>query len=590
MKIKHINYFAANILFICILIFSYYIQYFFNIYKKNNELNVSISSLERDISRYIELHNKIVLTEMKDFHSENNEIEKKIDIILNKSTLYKSELITIKKLVIQIHEILHEINYSNNKKFFSQNFISNQKNKIINNINRVNSIIHKVSKINMVKLNNIIYDIKFKLFTLLFLFLLVILLLFLFIKIKVLNSIEKLEQHITSYEKENKLKKIIGLPNNEIGNFAESFNEIIQNKLNIELKYEKIFKYSNIGMCTFNKKGEFLSSNKVIDLIFDKSIYNNNILDLYNNNISFYIKRAFIQLIKKKKENIKFNYNLNNKILKCSLNIIWKDNNNIDFFILIIEDITKIVSLKRKEKEQELLILQQSKLASMGEMLASISHQWRQPLNSLGLIFQDMFSAYKHNELNNQYFEKIKIDIMSQLNYMSNTLNEFKSFIKPNNYVLEDFNINDTFNSISNLFYKQLEKDNIDLIINNNINILIKGNEPYLKQVLLNLISNAKDAILNNNSILQRNITMNAFSKNLYVYVEVSDYAGNIDESIISRIYEPYFTTKVTGTGLGLYMSQMILKQSFKSNLKVKNFNINNSKGKTFYFKLHKKQ
>ena len=95
----------------------------------------------------------------------------------------------------------------------------------------------------------------------------------------------------------------------------------------------------------------------------------------------------------------------------------------------------------------------------MGEMLGSISHQWRQPLNSLGLIFQDIFSAYKHNELSIEYFEKQKIDIMNQLKYMSNTIDEFKSFIKPtSNTSLSTININDTLNSIENLFSKQFKQ------------------------------------------------------------------------------------------------------------------------------------
>lgn len=593
MKIKHLNYLIAVILFISTVSFSYYINYLFNIYKTNNNLNIKIISLERKIMKYIELHNKIVLTNIKDFHEENNEIEKSINNILHNTLLYKSDLITIKKLIIQTHDILHEITYSNKKDYFSKKFIFKQKKKIINNINRINNLIHKISEENNQSLNKTINNIESKIYILLITFGLLIIILFTFIKINVLDAIEKLKNHIQNFNDKNKLDEIKVLPNNEIGTFIKAFNNIIEKKINAEMKYEKIFKHSNFGICTISSNGLFLSSNTYIDSIFKKDIEGTRLINLFNKKLPFKIKKVILKIKKYNYNHIKFTYKINYKndykSLKCSVTTIF-NNNKIDLYILILEDITKFTLLKRKEKEQELLLMQQSKLAAMGEMLGSISHQWRQPLNSLGLIFQDIFSAYKHNELSIEYFEKQKKDIMNQLNYMSNTIDEFKKFIKPSNTESIEFNIDNTLITLENLFSKQLEQYGIHLSIKKNTkeDVLLVGNEAYLKQVLMNLISNSKDAITSSTQKINKEIIINLIIEDDLLTIEIIDYADNIESTVLSRLYEPYFTTKTEGTGLGLYISKMILEQSFKTKLKIKNIIEHNNRGKKFYFTIKK--
>ncbi len=102
----------------------------------------------------------------------------------------------------------------------------------------------------------------------------------------------------------------------------------------------------------------------------------------------------------------------------------------------------------------------------------------------------------------------------------------------------------------------------------------------------MNLLSNSKEVILSSSDSIPKEIIINAHVNEKKVYFEVIDFAGNIKDSIISRIYEPYFTTKEKGTGLGLYMCKMILSKYFNSNLKVENIEEKNIKGKKFYFSI----
>jgi PAS domain S-box-containing protein len=256
------------------------------------------------------------------------------------------------------------------------------------------------------------------------------------------------------------------------------------------------------------------------------------------------------------------------------------------FFIGTIRDISEQKKMQEKEKAQEHMLMQQSKLASMGEMVTAIAHQWRQPLNAIGLAIQDLVAAQRHGELDAAYVVEIKEDVTEQLTFMSDTIDEFRNFFKQSN---EDivFDLIDLLHDVSKLLWMQASSNSVVI----NLHVKIDGKttqvDKYanlqtdtfkicskpseLKQILINLVTNAKDAIVShkNREDIKNEIIIEVAKEDDGIVLSVKDYAGGIEQKIIDRIFEPYFTTKEMGTGLGLYICQMLAQRYFKSSIKV---------------------
>ena len=231
-----------------------------------------------------------------------------------------------------------------------------------------------------------------------------------------------------------------------------------------------------------------------------------------------------------------------------------------------------------KNRQQELLMLQQSRLAQMGEMISMIAHQWRQPLNNLSLISQTLAIKYKKGKLDDKvmlYFEKSS---KKQINYMSDTIDEFKDFFKPE---LEKriFNIYQSVENTLSILSPILAKNGIKIIHDdcNNCNskdnckgCLTEGYPNKLGQSLINIINNAKDALVENN-IDDAFINIYYDSDEKYIKLYIEDNAGGIPEDIIERIFDPYFSTKSdkNGTGIGLYMSKIIIEEHMDGKITV---------------------
>lgn len=249
------------------------------------------------------------------------------------------------------------------------------------------------------------------------------------------------------------------------------------------------------------------------------------------------------------------------------------------------QDITELKNLQVKEKKQELLLMEQSKLAAMGEMLSAIAHQWRQPLNAVALSTQDFVLLSKiQKEYNEENLVNFKDEVMEQLEYMSSTIDEFRNFFKHNS-VKEKFNLLDLIKSVYSLYHAQLKSHEITLSIEvqkddktysledleNDLymefNLVNSSSE--LKQVLLNCIANAKEAIsaIENTQSFQKHIFVKAEVKKGFIFIDVCDLAGGVDMDDISKIFEPNFTTKDYGTGLGLYISKKIIEKSLTGSI-----------------------
>ncbi len=274
---------------------------------------------------------------------------------------------------------------------------------------------------------------------------------------------------------------------------------------------------------------------------------------------------------------------------KCNQNIknILKDS---EFFKVIIFTtlfllflfIYKIKTEKRvlqKEVEEQLktlrkkdnILIHQSRLASMGEMIGNIAHQWRQPLNLLGIKLMTLDMYYKSGKIDDKFMEEYAKDTSNTIQHMSDTIDDFRDFFKPDKEK-EIFNISNEIRRTVDIVKDSFINHNITCVINNGDNITIDGYKNEFSQVILNLISNAKDALKQNNT-KDAKITINISLLENNIVVEVRDNAGGIPDDIIDKVFEPYFTTKYKsqGTGIGLYMSKMIIENNMGGELSVRN-------------------
>ena len=223
-------------------------------------------------------------------------------------------------------------------------------------------------------------------------------------------------------------------------------------------------------------------------------------------------------------------------------------------------------------KTQEEMLMQQSKMAVMGEMMDSVAHQWKQPLNALMLYSELIRNDYEEGNIDQAYIEKFRKDIQVQIDHMVNTLDEFRSFFRPNKE-RRDFSLLEIVNSTLFLAKDDILKNRILVKIEQTEDIVLYGYENEFKHLILNIINNAKDAFIEQN-ITQRLITIRLISSEDGKRMEIEDNAGGIPEEVIEKVFEANITTKPEGkgTGIGLYMSRQIA-QKHHAELTVENRN-----------------
>ncbi|WP_151945754.1 sensor histidine kinase, partial [Aliarcobacter butzleri] len=215
---------------------------------------------------------------------------------------------------------------------------------------------------------------------------------------------------------------------------------------------------------------------------------------------------------------------------------------------LNIELEEKVIVETSKQKEQEQLLIQQTRLAAMGEMIGNIAHQWRQPLNALGLILQNLKFSYEIGELDEKMIDKSVKKATMLTENMSKTIDDFRNFFRPNK-AKENFKINEGITKAVELIESTFEHNNIKLekdFVSSEIEFFGFANE--FSQVILNLLTNAKDAVLEN-KIENPLIIIQTKIDDEYIYISIKDNGLGIKDEIINKIFEPYFTTKDEGKG-----------------------------------------
>ena len=209
--------------------------------------------------------------------------------------------------------------------------------------------------------------------------------------------------------------------------------------------------------------------------------------------------------------------------------------------------------------EKERLLIQQSKMAVMGEMIGNIAHQWKQPLSTISTISTGIKFQNEMNCLNDHDITLGMDNINGSVQYLSQTIDDFRNFFKPNK-TKTNFNISDVIENTIKLMGSQFKNNNIELIKNIN-NAELYGYYNELLQVLINILKNAKDELIKLDTNKRRIIFIDTYTDKSNLIIKIRDNANGIPSDIIEKIFDPYFTTKENdeGTGIGLYMCKQII-------------------------------
>lgn len=235
-------------------------------------------------------------------------------------------------------------------------------------------------------------------------------------------------------------------------------------------------------------------------------------------------------------------------------------------------------SLEEKVKDQLFQIrnrdeqlLNQSRLAQMGEMLSMIAHQWRQPLNAISLTSNNLQLKCMMDDIDAEMFEKELQLIDNYSQHLSKTIDDFRNFFKDTNEKSSS-SLKEIVESTLEIVRTSIKNKNIELNIHPLCDEKFETFPSELKQVILNLLKNAEDALLENNT-KEPTITIEAFCNDKNKILLISDNAGGIPVEILPKIFDPYFSTKLEkeGTGLGLYMSKTIIEEHCSGKLRVSN-------------------
>ncbi len=253
---------------------------------------------------------------------------------------------------------------------------------------------------------------------------------------------------------------------------------------------------------------------------------------------------------------------------------------NTSNFIVTHYDITK---QRQREKQLE----QHAKLASIGEMIGNIAHQWRQPLSIISTSATGIMAKKEFDQLTDEFLENSCNQINENAQYLSQTLDSFKNFIEGDAKPIR-FDLKNDTNSFVNIVDSSIKAYHLRIILDLEEDVKVKGYPNELIQCFINIFNNAKDALVENNDIDNRYIFITQRIRENKIIINFKDNAGGIKEDVISKVFEPYFTTKhqSQGTGLGLHMTYNLIVNHMRGSIEVKNqeygFNDHVFKGASF--------
>jgi signal transduction histidine kinase len=231
---------------------------------------------------------------------------------------------------------------------------------------------------------------------------------------------------------------------------------------------------------------------------------------------------------------------------------------------------TRVEAAITELRAKDQLLITQSRQAAMGEMIGNIAHQWRQPLNALGIVLANLRDSSRHGELDEAEVEEAVKDSNRLIQKMSTTINDFRDFFGPEKEK-RVFSAIEQLTETLHLVDASYRNASITLELETEADVSLFGFSNEYSQVLLNLLSNAKQAIQAAKEAAPGKVTLWLGTRDGLGCLTVRDNGGGIPAAILDKIFEPYFSTREGGTGIGLYMSRQIAERSLGGRLEAKN-------------------
>jgi PAS domain S-box-containing protein len=420
--------------------------------------------------------------------------------------------------------------------------------------------------------------------------LIVCLLLYLFYKI--ISEKEALKFEVK--KKTNQLQEI----NDNLEHKIEKNTEELK-KRNSELIQQKDFlnaliETSPVPFFIKNIDGKYMNVNKIwceFTGFTKKEILNKSVYDVAPKDIADIYYKQDLKVFNLEENPQVYESHVVNKNTKVVHDVIFyksaffDEKGEVAGLIGTLLDLTRIKALEEEKIKKEKLILEQSKFVQMGEMIGNIAHQWRQPLSLISTVTSGLKLDFELDKIEKENSVKNLQTVLNTVVYLSDTINQFSNFIKEDR-TLTKVKVQDRILEVLKILDAALKNNhiNINLQLNEETPLYVELVIGELSQVLINIITNSKDAYLINKISTNKIINIKSFKKDDYAYIVVEDYAGGIKEDIISKIFDPYFTTKhqYQGTGLGLYICKDIIEKHLKGKISAKN----TKKGVEFIIKL----
>ncbi len=349
--------------------------------------------------------------------------------------------------------------------------------------------------------------------------------------------------------------------NNELHKAQEEAQEALE-------RYSKLYSDAPVCYCTLDEDGLFLEANerttKTIGLSFEQ---------LLRRKISDFVFSEDQDIFYLHKQKILES----NEPQTCELRVVksdgspaWMsisattsyDKRENRIYHLIFNNIDERKMMEERLRDKEKMLLVQSRYAAMGEMISMIAHQWRQPLNIIGLATANMKTKQMLHILDEASMDENTDIITENIAFMSETIDDFRNFFKPD-APKELATMGEVITVALKVIGQSLVANNIIVNVYNNSKTPLLIHKSSLVQVLLNILGNAKDEYMSHKAEpAVIDVTVNEIEDK--IVLTVCDKAGGIQNEIIEKINQPYFTTKtVNGTGLGLYISQTIIEKHF---------------------------
>jgi len=239
-------------------------------------------------------------------------------------------------------------------------------------------------------------------------------------------------------------------------------------------------------------------------------------------------------------------------------------------------------------KEKEIQLIQQSRLATLGEMIGNIAHQWRQPLNLITTTISALEFKQEYSKVTAEDIKGANTTILNTANFLSETIETFRNFSKKE-YAQENFNLSEVVTQAVDIVKASYDNNFITVSFDLDKSLQYYGDKNLLSQILLNLLGNAKDVLVNNN-IEDKKVFISLSQESEFIHITVVDNGGGINDEVKNKIFDPYFTTKhqSQGTGLGLYMSKQIVGQYFKGDIEAVNSDLLGTAGASFLLKIQR--